>query len=173
MANNQMPIGKANPFVGNIRRIDPNAFGFFYCKVTSPSNLDHPILQQRIKTVNGIRTVAGLGSWTQWLCSTEMDNAIKFGYHFEIIEGYQFEKDYIFKDFINDLYNLRLQYPKDHPMNLIAKLLMNSLYGKFGMKNEITKMEILPNKTQSDKLLISELFNLYNTDIIDFIDLGN
>jgi hypothetical protein len=41
------------------------------------------------------------------------------------------------------------------------------------MKNEITKMEILPNKTQSDKLLISELFNLYNTDIIDFIDLGN
>jgi hypothetical protein len=32
------------------------------------------------------------------------------------------------------MYNLRLQYPKDHPMNLIAKLLMNSLYGVWKMK---------------------------------------
>jgi hypothetical protein len=30
-------------------------------------------------------------------------------------------------------------------MNLIAKLLMNSLYGKFGMKSETTKVEILEN----------------------------
>ena len=34
------------------------------------------------------------------------------------------------------MYNLRLQYDKGTPMNLIAKLLMNSLYGKFAMKLE-------------------------------------
>lgn len=48
---------------------------------------EHPILQRRIKTPNGLRTVAGLGSWSGWIYSAEMDNAIKLGYHFEIINS--------------------------------------------------------------------------------------
>lgn len=67
-----------------------------------------------------------------------MDNALRFGYTFEILRGYQFKKGYIFKEYVNKMYNLRLQYDKGHPLNLIAKLLMNSLYGKFGMKLENT-----------------------------------
>ena len=71
------------------------------------------------------------------------------------------------------MYNLRLQYEKGTAMNLIAKLLMNSLYGKFGMKDEITKMEILPNISKEDKEWISDLFDIYNSSIIDYIDLGD
>jgi DNA polymerase type B, organellar and viral len=93
--------------------------------------LDHPILQSpkagSIKTVNGLRTIAGLGSWEGWIFSEEMDNAKKFGYEFEILKGYQFEKADIFSGYVNKMYNLRLQYPKGEAMNLIAKLLMNSL----------------------------------------------
>jgi len=63
-----------------------------------------------------------------------MDNAIKFGYQFEILKGYQFERGDLFYAYINKYYELRNLYDKSHPMNLIAKLLMNSLYGKFGMK---------------------------------------
>jgi hypothetical protein len=56
MANNLMPIGLPKYFEGNIRTLEPNAYGFFYCKITSPDYLEHPILQRRIKTVEGIRT---------------------------------------------------------------------------------------------------------------------
>jgi hypothetical protein len=105
-----MPIGKPIAFEGNIRKVDPNAFGFFNCKITSPSNLQHPILQRRIKTVNGLRTIAGLGSWTGWICSSEMDNAVTFGYQFEILNGYEFKKGDIFSSYVDKMYNLRLQF---------------------------------------------------------------
>ncbi len=62
MCNNPMPRPEATSkpiaFEGDIRRIDPEAFGYFYCKIESPHNLEHPILQRRIKTVNGLRTIA-------------------------------------------------------------------------------------------------------------------
>lgn len=61
-----------------------------------------------------------------------MEKAIDDGYTIEIIRGYKFERGKIFEGFVDALYALRSQYPKGHPMNLIAKLLMNSLYGKFG-----------------------------------------
>ena len=96
-------------------------------------------------TSEGIRTIAGLGSWHGWIFSKEMDNAVKYGYQFEILKGYQFKKTNIFSEYINKMYELRLQYLKGDAMNLTAKLLMNSLYGKFGMKSETTKIEILDN----------------------------
>jgi hypothetical protein len=67
----KMPIGKPTQFEGDIFKIDPNAFGFFYCKITSPEYLEHPILQRRIKTKDGIRTIAGLGTWEDWIFSTQ------------------------------------------------------------------------------------------------------
>jgi hypothetical protein len=99
-------------------------------------------LIRRIKTSEGLRTIAGLGTWTGWINSVEMDNAVKYGYTFEILKGYQFDKGDIFSGYVNKLYNLRLEFDSSHPMNLIAKLLMNSLYGKFGMKMELTKVDI-------------------------------
>ncbi len=64
MANNPMPIGRPIAFIGDIRQIEPNAYGFFYCKITSPTYLEHPLIQRRIKTSDGMRTIAGLGQWT-------------------------------------------------------------------------------------------------------------
>lgn len=92
MANTMMPIGRPIAFDGDIRQIEPNAYGFFYCKITSPTSLKHPILQRRIETSDGLRTIAGLGSWTGWINSPEMDNAVKYGYTFEILNGYEFNK---------------------------------------------------------------------------------
>jgi hypothetical protein len=62
MANANMPVGKPVYFEGDILKSNPEAFGFFYCKIASPQYLEHPILQRRIKTSNGTRTIAGLGN---------------------------------------------------------------------------------------------------------------
>jgi hypothetical protein len=44
------------------------------------------------------------------------------------------------------MYNLRLQYPKSNPMNLISKMLLNSPYGRFGMNDSFPSIEIISNK---------------------------
>lgn len=148
MANFPMPTGNLNYFEGNIRKIDPNAFGFFYCNITTPSNLLHPILQTQVKTKNGLRTIAtapalaGAGIYKDLIFSPEIDNAMKFGYKFEILGGFTYDQAIIFKDYVDTLYQMRLEVPKDDPRNFMAKLNLNSLYGKFGQKDtfDITKI---------------------------------
>jgi hypothetical protein len=173
MANHPMPIGKPIVFEGDIRKIEPNAYGFFYCNITSPTNLNHPILQRRIKTENGLRTIAGLGSWEGWICSTEMDNAIRFGYTFEILKGYQFETGDLFSGYVKRMYELRLQYPKGDAMNLIAKLLMNSLYGKFGMKLNRKDISIYNCSTDEGRTHFKEMLNIFGQTVEDYVKIGD
>jgi DNA polymerase type B, organellar and viral len=173
MANQLMPIGQPIVFEGNIRTIDANAYGFFYCKITSPAFLEHPLLQRRIKTSEGTRTIAGLGSWTGWICSSEMDNAIKFGYTFEILRGYEFKLGRPFTKFILTMYELRQQYPKGHPLNGLAKQMTNSLYGKFGMRSEFTRVDIFAINSEQDKVLFKQLLDYWGTTVKDFVLLDN
>ena len=173
MANTPMPIGKPTYFEGDIRSLESSAFGYFYCKITSPEYLENPILQRKIITSEGIRTIAGLGSWEGWIFSGEMDNAMKLGYTFEILKGYQFEKGYIFKDYVLKMYNLRMEYAKSHPMNLIAKLLMNSLYGKFGMKLEKTIVDIFNLNLSTDRIAFKALTDKVGESIQDHVELGD
>jgi hypothetical protein len=138
-----MPVGKPIQFFGDIRKIEPDAFGFFYCKIEAPDNLKHPILQTHVKTQSGIRTISPNGMWEDMLFSPELDNAKKYGYKIKILWGYTFEKGYIFKEYVDNLYNLRLNYPKSDPMNYIAKILLNSLYGRFGMDDNFSEVQII------------------------------
>ena len=94
--------------------------------------------------------------------SSEYYNALK-DYDIQISKGYFFKKEDIFSKFVEDLYNLRLQYSKGSPLNYTCKLIMNSLYGRFGMRPILTKQEFI-NK---EKFL--ELSK--NFEIKDFIDL--
>jgi hypothetical protein len=62
MKKYDMPTGNPIQFYGDIRETDPNAFGFFYCKIIAPDNLEHPILQTHVKVNNMVRTIAPLGT---------------------------------------------------------------------------------------------------------------
>ena len=113
-------------------------------------------------------------SYTGWIYSEEMYNATKFfGYSFEVIRGYEFEKGNIFKDYVKKMYELRLEYAKGTPMNLIAKLLMNSLYGKFGMKQERTITEVFNLGNDSERELFQTMLDNYGPSIKDFIEFDN
>lgn len=139
-----MPVGNIKDFTGNILVIMDNPFGFFKVKVTSPKHLNNPILQIRYND----RTISPLGKFTGWFFSEELFNAQKYGYTFEILEGYLFEKDNIFKDYVSVLHEMKQSSEKSSPMYLIAKLLMNNLYGKFGMTDELANHVII----DTDKL---------------------
>lgn len=75
-----MPVGKPIAFEGDITEFEQYLCGFAYCEITSPDYLEHPILQRRIRTKDGIRTVAGLGSWTGWVTGDAIQYCTKLGY---------------------------------------------------------------------------------------------
>jgi hypothetical protein len=58
-------------------------------------------------------------------------------------------------------------------MNLIAKLLLNSLYGKFGMRVEKTMVEIFNLNTDEGKLGLKTLLDAADVSILDFIEFDN
>jgi DNA polymerase type B, organellar and viral len=57
-----MPVGNPIYFEGNIRAIDPQAFGFFYCEIIAPDKIKHPILQTHVKINNMTRTISPIGT---------------------------------------------------------------------------------------------------------------
>ena len=120
MIENLFLIGSPTYFEGDIFKQDSNTFWFFYSKIITCSrnkDLKHPILQIHHKTSNGLRTVSPLGSFEGMFFSEELKNALNFGYKFEVLRGYLFDRGYIFKDYVDSLYKLRLSYPKSDPLN--------------------------------------------------------
>jgi hypothetical protein len=70
--------------------------------------------------------------------------AVTYGYQVEVLKGYFWEeRSDLFSKYVKTLYEHRLSFPKTDPRNTICKLLLNSLYGKFGMSPVITEYEVL------------------------------
>jgi DNA polymerase type B, organellar and viral len=167
MQSQLMPVGNISYFEGDISLTNLDLFGFFYCKITAPDDIKHPILQTHVKINNGLRTMAPIGTWNDMLFSEELINAIKYGYTFEILWGYLFEKENIFKNYVDLLYNLRQTYNSDDPMNFIAKILLNSLYGRFGMDDNFDNITIV------HKDFLSDFEDKFLDFIVDRIEVGD
>lgn len=129
--------------------------------------MKEPILQIKRKINNLTRTIAPIGNWKGWYFSEELYNAEKYGYKFEVLKGYTFEKGFIFKDYVEKLYAIKESHPKGSPMNLNAKLLLNSLYGRFGMSPHSDEHIVMPSHL-SNQFILDEKF-----DILDVIDFNN
>jgi hypothetical protein len=116
MAKKPMPTKNVRKFDGDVLLVDENAYGFFNCEVITPENLEIPVLQIHYKN----RTISPLGKFTGWFFSEELKFARdKFGYKFKVLNGYTFDSKIIFKGYVEELYNLRLTFPKTDPMNYI------------------------------------------------------
>ncbi|KAL8517376.1 hypothetical protein ACS0TY_015565 [Phlomoides rotata] len=77
--------------------------------------------------------------------SEELKYAKKLGYQVLPISGYLFqERESPFKGYVSSLYASRLQAKKEgnDVMSFVYKILMNSLYGRFGINPQSTKTEI-------------------------------
>jgi hypothetical protein len=85
-----------------------------------------------------------------------------------------FNKEYIFNDFVDFLYELKNNSESGTPDYIISKLLMNSLYGRLGMNPEMEKHLIVSDNEISDyedKFLISNVIPLDNNkNLISFFN---
>jgi DNA polymerase type B, organellar and viral len=138
-------------------------FGIVYAKITAPDNLKVPILLVKNDQTNH-KTIAPLGAWEGWYVSEELKFAESYGYKIQVIRAYHWDnKADIFSGYVDTLYQNRLKYEKSNPKNFISKLLMNSLYGKFGMSPILMNYELYK---ADDKLIDKAEENA--KDIIDF-----
>lgn len=78
-----------------------------------------------------------MGTFISWQTHTELRKAQLLGYNILKVYDTIYYKETCspFIDFVNDMYEIRneLKLKKD-PMEYVVKILMNSLYGKFGQK---------------------------------------
>lgn len=68
------------------------------------------------------------------------------------MEALLFDSDIIFSDYMDHKFNIKKTYDKDTPMYYISKLLMNGLYGRFGMDSEI-QVNCIVTPEESEKLI--------------------
>jgi len=95
--------------------------------------IDKPCIPKKDK-----KLIFPIGVFNTVLCSPELNLIKKYGKIIEVKEVAIYEKAKIFKDFVDYFYKLRLKYKKEnnHIMQFFVKLILNSLYGKFGEKKE-------------------------------------
>lgn len=134
--------------------------GVTYCSIRAPIDLIYPFLPFR-NAAN--KLLFPLGVWKGWYSNLELSKALQLGYKIKPIKGYFYKKQYLpFKDFILDLYKRRLA---EKDFNIVYKLFMNSLYGKFAQKyDEIDR--IVPIEALTDALRKK----VYKTDQWDIQD---
>jgi len=135
-----MPIG--NPTLSNDTDLN-NYFGFVYGEITAPdyNRLRVPYIQMRDDKSDEV--VCPRGRFTRMIFSEEIKEALKDGYTIKVKYGYKFERGKnLFKEYVDTIYHIK-KNTKDPVEKALSKLLLNSLYGKFGMKDITSNMKII------------------------------
>lgn len=113
-------------YIGESRKLKDGIYGFVHCVVKIPNTLYIPPLPFQLeKLYFPSGTLSGI--WT----TEELQSAVNRGVSIErILKVYYFGCRPIFNEYVQKLYELKKK--SGEPMRTIAKLLLNSLYGKFG-----------------------------------------
>jgi len=132
MKGNKYPIGypvkveygDANECRGQV--------GIMECHVYAPEDHYVPLLPYH--RFDG-KLLFPLGEWKGMYDFSLIEKALDLGYLIDPIRAWEFESDYIFDDYVDTFYPMKLKN-KGNAKGEVAKLLMNSLYGKYAEKSE-------------------------------------
>lgn len=147
-----MPCG----FPMAVKSYYPDKIGFY--RITADiKNCGIPPLP--VLSQNKLFFPCGKGEF--YTTSAEIEILRKMKLDFWVEEGIVFDKKKpIFKSYIETMYEMRQQFEKGTMENLISKLLMNSLYGKFGQKRSNIEM-IFSTEPPQNAIPYDEKFGLY------------
>nr|YP_009493062.1 DNA-directed RNA polymerase [Ganoderma tsugae]AWJ63857.1 DNA-directed RNA polymerase [Ganoderma tsugae] len=166
-----MPIGQPTAFKGDILRAypeilhDDSKYLFLKLEVECPSTMEKPFLLHRLRKGQVWHTVAPTGKWTGIYTGVEYRRALELGYKLKIIDGLMFNAKFIFREYVSALYDIKLNSEKGSPRYIIAKLLLNSLYGRFAIDPNLYKHNLI-SEAQLDEYAL-------NYKIEDIDSLGN
>jgi len=130
--------------------------------------LHYPLLPYRDELTK--KLIFPVGRWRSSYTHLELRKAIELGYKIITIHN-QFiytKTFYPFRDYVENLYKLRLQYKfEKNNMELTVKLLLNSLYGKMGQRDFVEQKWFNLNDITDEQL--DEWMNSTNSETYDNI----
>lgn len=132
-----LPIGK--PKWEKIHKLTEETYGFVEAYVEIPE-CRFPPLPIKNK-IHGL--ILPTGTFKGVFFSDELHNAVAHGAIVSPIKYLKYERGQPLKKFIEDFYNFRLQYPDGHPFRSTAKLILNTIYGRFGLRSDLRKTKII------------------------------
>ncbi|GJY79435.1 DNA polymerase-like protein [Tanacetum coccineum] len=136
-----IPCGKP-VWYSNIEDMDiDRMLGFIEAYVVCLKTIKKPFLPYHSKTGT---LIFPTGEFIGVYYSEELKYAVGLGYKVVPISGYLFErKESPFKDFVSSLFSSRLEARKEgnDALSYVYKILMNSLYGRFGINPKSTITE--------------------------------
>lgn len=143
-------------------------FGFIKVNVVCPKDVYIPALAINHPQYG---LISPTGEFSGVFFSEEIKYALSLncGYKFEYIKGYSFDQGILFDEYVTDLYNLRVKH-KNTSLDSIIKLLMNSLYGRFGMSPNNRQTKVLNLNNQLDSELYYKLEAIQSLDEIARFD---
>ena len=137
MKGNKYPIG----YPTKVRYGDANDCrgrnGIMECKVYAPDDLDIPLLpyHRPSQDPNKRKLLFPIGEWTAFYDFALIEKALDLGYLIDPIRAWEFKADYIFDDFVDTFYPMKVAN-KGNAKGEVAKLIQNSLYGKLAERSE-------------------------------------
>jgi len=143
------PMPGGNMFRSNDNNLN-NYFGVCFASISVPDNIYNPILPYRDK--NGMN-YNPVGSWKGWYCSEILQEAVALGISVNVHHGYKFNKvENLFDNYIKEYYlrknNAKLSENKG--VYHLSKLMLNSLYGRMGLKFDLSNTEVVPLSKGND-----------------------
>jgi hypothetical protein len=121
MAKNAYPIGEHK----HTTKYVENKLGIYKVQVVKPKTLNIP--------VNSDNLIDG----EEYLTSVAIERGKRYGYKYKINYGFYWDEcEYIMRDVIEELYEIRQKTEGSSPQNKNAKLMMNSMYGKTIQRDE-------------------------------------
>jgi len=143
-----MPIG--DPVLSLETNLD-KIFGFVFGEIYCPdeSILRVPFIQHKNPITRN--TYCPRGKFRRLIFSEEIKYALKYGYKINVEYCYLFKRGKgLFKDYVIDHFNLKLN-SKDPTQKSLAKLFLNALYGRMGMK-DIESFTKIVDKKEAESL---------------------
>ncbi len=135
-----------------------------YCDVDT----DEPVYPTRHEN----KLVFPLGKFTTYLTSPEIDYGVEHNHITRLRQVAVYHSDPIFKEFVDYFYNLRLAAKKegDERQSFFLKIMMNSLYGKFGQNGR--KWQTLDTQEGFEDIKVWQEYNNDTGEITDFRQMG-
>jgi uncharacterized protein YprB with RNaseH-like and TPR domain len=151
-----LPVGQP---VHSLNKNLNELFGYVKATVTTPPNLQVPILPYKMKTSDGHRLIHPVGTWTGWYFSEELKYAVEhYGYKVTVHESYLYRKGFdVFKDYVNVLGKIKQE--STGARREIHKLLLNSLYGRMGLRSDKNVVKIVSSQEAEQILLKYPVFD--------------
>lgn len=160
MFNNIFPVTKPRKIINTDIDLIKNSLGITYCQVMAPKDLYLPLLPYHYNIGNYSKLVFPIGSFKGYWDNVLLVKALELGYKIKPIYTYIFDGEYIFKDYVTRFYELKKKSKKESINYIVAKLLLNSLYGKFAQNQDSESLKKITDPQDLQKYEITDVYDL-------------